>query len=275
MSLSPSTGPERLSATAISLILFGMILTALFLALPLSIIFAQAFSKGWETYIANIQHPETLHAIGLTLIVALLVVPLNIAFGLTAAWAIAFFEFKGRKLLITLAELPFSISPVVAGVSYILVYGNQGLLGPWISATNFKIIFALPGIVLVTLFVTSPFVFREILPLMQLRGSDEEETAVTLGANGWQIFRRVTFPGIRWALLYGAILCTARAIGEFGAVSVVSGNIRGETNTLPLQVELLYNDYNAAGAFAAASVLTLLAVVTLVIKVILEQRLEK
>lgn len=275
MLLAPNNGPEKLSSTAIILIALGAVLTLLFLGLPLIIIFAQAFSRGWEVYIGNILHPETLHAIYLTLIVALLVVPLNIAFGLAAAWAVAFFEFPGRKLLITLAELPFSVSPVVAGVSYILVFGSQGLLGPWLSENDIKIVFALPGIVLVTLFVTSPFVFREILPLMQLRGSDEEETAVTLGANGWQIFRRITFPGIRWALLYGAILCSARAIGEFGAVSVVSGNIRGETNTLPLQVELLYNDYNATGAFAAASVLTLLAVVTMVIKVALERRVEK
>ncbi len=275
MLLAPSNGPEKLSPTAMTLIALGAILTLLFLGLPLIIIFAQAFSRGWGVYTDNITHPETLHAIYLTLIVALLVVPLNIAFGLAAAWAVAFFEFPGRKILITLAELPFSVSPVVAGVSYILVFGSQGLLGPWLSENDIKIVFALPGIVLVTLFVTSPFVFREILPLMQLRGSDEEETAVTLGANGWQIFRRITFPGIRWALLYGAILCSARAIGEFGAVSVVSGNIRGETNTLPLQVELLYNDYNATGAFAAASVLTLLAVVTMVIKVALERRVER
>ncbi len=272
MLLAPNNGPEKPSPTAITLIVLGAVMTLLFLGLPMIIIFAQAFSRGWEVYIENITHPETLHAIYLTVIVALFVVPLNIAFGLAAAWAVAFFEFPGRKLLITLAELPFSVSPVVAGVSYILVFGSQGLLGPWLSENDIKIVFALPGIILVTMFVTSPFVFREILPLMQLRGSDEEETAITLGANGWQIFRRITFPGIRWALLYGAILCSARAIGEFGAVSVVSGNIRGETNTLPLQVELLYNDYNATGAFAAASVLTLLAVVTMVIKVMLERR---
>ena len=272
MLLAPNNGPEKPSPTAITLIVLGAVMTLLFLGLPMIIIFAQAFSRGWEVYIENITHPETLHAIYLTVIVALFVVPLNIAFGLAAAWAVAFFEFPGRKLLITLAELPFSVSPVAAGVSYILVFGSQGLLGPWLSENDIKIVFALPGIILVTMFVTSPFVFREILPLMQLRGSDEEETAITLGANGWQIFRRITFPGIRWALLYGAILCSARAIGEFGAVSVVSGNIRGETNTLPLQVELLYNDYNATGAFAAASVLTLLAVVTMVIKVMLERR---
>jgi sulfate transport system permease protein len=206
------------------------------------------------------------------MLVAVVVVPINIGFGVAAAWAVTRFRFPGKKLLLTAIEIPFSVSPIVAGVTYILLYGGQGLLGPWLAAHDLRIMFSVPAIILVTLFVTSPFVARELIPLMQAQGSEQEEAAATLGARGWQIFRRVTLPNIRWALLYGAILCTARAIGEFGAVSVVSGNIRGETNTLPLQVELLYHDYNAAGAFAAASTLALLALVTLVLKAILESR---
>jgi sulfate/thiosulfate transport system permease protein len=257
------------------LIGFGVVLTAVFIVTPLVVIFAQAFSRGVDVYVANILAPDTLHAIYLTMLVAVVVVPINIAFGVAAAWAITKFSFRGKKLLLTLIEIPFSISPIVAGVTYILLYGAQGLLGPWLIGMEIRIMFALPGIVLVTLFVTSPFVVRELVPLMQVQGSEQEEAAVTLGANGWQTFLRVTLPNIRWALLYGAVLCSARAIGEFGAVSVVSGNIRGQTNTLPLQVELLYHDYNAVGAFAAASTLTLIAIVALFAKVAIEYRLDR
>ncbi len=247
-------------------------LTLLFIVAPLAFIFARAFSSGWEVYAANILHPMTLHAIWLTTVTAIIVVPLNVAFGIAAAWAVAKHRFPGRGILVTIIEIPFSISPIIAGICYLLLYGRQGLLGPWLQANDLQVLFALPGIVLVTMFVTAPFVAREILPLMQAQGTEQEEAAVTLGASGWQVFRRVTLPNIRWALLYGAVLCTARAVGEFGAVSVVSGNIRGQTNTLPLHVELLFNDLNAVGAFAAASTLTLIAVVALVVKSILETR---
>jgi sulfate/thiosulfate transport system permease protein len=247
-------------------------LTLLFIVAPLAFIFARAFSRGWEVYAANILHPMTLHAIWLTTVTAIIVVPLNVAFGIAAAWAVAKHRFPGRGILVTIIEIPFSISPIIAGICYLLLYGRQGLLGPWLQANDLQVMFALPGIVLVTMFVTAPFVAREILPLMQAQGTEQEEAAVTLGASGWQVFRRVTLPNIRWALLYGAVLCTARAVGEFGAVSVVSGNIRGQTNTLPLHVELLFNDLNAVGAFAAASTLTLIAVVALVVKSILETR---
>jgi sulfate/thiosulfate transport system permease protein len=247
-------------------------LTLVFIAAPLVFIFARAFSRGWEVYAANILHPMTLHAIWLTTIVALIVVPVNVAFGVSAAWAVAKHRFPGRGLLVTIIEIPFSISPIIAGICYLLLYGRQGLLGPWLQANDLQVMFALPGIVLVTMFVTAPFVAREVLPLMQAQGTEQEQAAVTLGASGWQVFRRVTLPNIRWALLYGAVLCTARAVGEFGGVSVVSGNIRGQTNTLPLHVELLFNDLNAVGAFAAASTLTLIAIVALVVKALLEGR---
>ncbi|MCC5960119.1 MAG: sulfate ABC transporter permease subunit CysW [Rhodobacteraceae bacterium] len=247
-------------------------LTLLFIAAPLVFIFVRAFAQGWQVYAANILHPATLHAIWLTTITAIIVVPLNVGFGIAAAWAVAKHRFPGRGILVTLIEIPFSISPIIAGICYLLLYGRQGLLGPWLQANDIQVVFALPGIVLVTMFVTAPFVAREVLPLMQAQGSEQEQAAVTLGANGWQIFTRVTLPNIKWALLYGAVLCTARAVGEFGGVSVVSGNIRGQTNTLPLHVELLFNDLNAVGAFAAASTLTLIAVVALVIKAILEGR---
>jgi sulfate/thiosulfate transport system permease protein len=247
-------------------------LTLVFIAAPLVFIFARAFSRGWEVYAANILHPMTLHAIWLTTIVALIVVPVNVAFGVAAAWAVAKHRFPGRGLLVTIIEIPFSISPIIAGICYLLLYGRQGLLGPWLQANDLQVMFALPGIVLVTMFVTAPFVAREVLPLMQAQGTEQEQAAVTLGASGWQVFRRVTLPNIRWALLYGAVLCTARAVGEFGGVSVVSGNIRGQTNTLPLHVELLFNDLNAVGAFAAASTLTLIAIVALVVKALLEGR---
>jgi sulfate/thiosulfate transport system permease protein len=247
-------------------------LTLVFIAAPLAYIFARALSEGGQVYAANILHPMTVHAIWLTTIVAIIVVPLNVAFGIAAAWAVAKHRFPGRQILVTAIEIPFSISPIIAGICYLLLYGRQGLLGPWLQANDLQVMFALPGIVLVTMFVTAPFVAREVLPLMQAQGSEQEQAAVTLGANGWQIFTRVTLPNIKWALVYGAVLCTARAVGEFGGVSVVSGNIRGQTNTLPLHVELLFNDLNAVGAFAAASTLTLIAIVALLIKALLEGR---
>jgi len=254
------------------LIALAVAVTLLIVVAPLVYIFARAFAEGWRVYADNLMHPVTLHAIWLTSIVALIVVPINIAFGIAAAWAIARFRFPGRSLLVTAIEIPFSISPIIAGICYLLLYGRQGLLGPWLQDNDLQVMFALPGIVLVTMFVTAPFVAREVLPLMQAQGSEQEQAAVTLGASGWQVFTRVTLPNIKWALLYGAVLCTARAVGEFGGVSVVSGNIRGQTNTLPLHVELLFNDLNATGAFAAASVLTLLALVALMAKAVLEAR---
>lgn len=254
------------------LIGIAVVLTLLMVVAPLAFIFWQAFSEGWQAYLDNILHPTTLHAIWLTSLVAVIVVPLNIVFGVAAAWAIARFSFRGRGILLTAIEIPFSVSPIIAGIAYLLLYGRQGLLGPLLAEYDLQVLFALPGIVLVTMFVTAPFVAREVLPLMQAQGSEQEQAAVTLGASGWQIFRKVTLPNIRWALLYGAVLCTARAVGEFGGVSVVSGNIRGQTNTLPLHVELLFNDLNAVGAFAAASTLTALALVVLLVKSVLEAR---
>ncbi len=249
----------------------AVVVTLLFIVAPLLLIFDQALAKGLDVFRSNLLHADTLHAVWLTIATALVVVPLNMLFGVAAAWAITKFEFPGKKLLLTTIDIPFSVSPIVAGVCYLLLYGSNGLFGPWLEEANIRVMFSLPAIMLVTLFVTSPFVARELIPLMQVQGRDQEEVAATLGASGWQIFRRVTLPNVKWALLYGAVLCNARAMGEFGAVSVVSGNIRGETNTLPLQVQLLYQDYNATGAFAAASVLTLLAFVTLILKTILER----
>lgn len=254
------------------LIGLALVLTALFVVVPLLYIFHRAFSAGFGVFAGNIFAPDTLHAIWLTALVALITVPVNIGFGIAAAWALARFEFPGRKILLTVIEIPFSISPIIAGICYLLLYGRQGLLGPFLASHDIKILFALPGIVMVTMFVTAPFVVREVLPLMQAQGSEQEQAALTLGASGWQIFRRVTLPNIRWALLYGAVLCGARAVGEFGGVSVVSGSIRGQTNTLPLQIELLFNDLNNVGAFAAASTLTLLALVVLVLKAVMETR---
>lgn len=254
------------------LIGLAVISTILLVVFPLTFIFWQALSQGWRVYAKNVLDPMTLHALWLTLLVAIIVVPVNIAFGIAAAWAVTKHRFPGRGLLVTLIEIPFSISPIIAGICYLLLYGRQGLLGPLLADYNLQIMFALPGIVMVTMFVTAPFVAREVLPLMQAQGSDEEQAAVTLGANGWQIFRRVTLPNIRWALLYGAVLCTARAIGEFGGVSVVSGNVRGQTNTLTLQVDLLFMDLNVVGAFAAASTLTFLALVAMALKAVLETR---
>ena len=269
---APFAQPRSSNWGARALIAIGVILTLIFILAPLLIIFEQAFRKGLDYYIASILHKETLQAIWLTVLTSLFVVPLNLLFGLTAAWAITKFEFRGKKLLLTAIDIPFSVSPIVAGVCYLLLYGAQGLLGPWLVEHDIRVMFSVPAIILVSLFVTSPFVARELIPLMQVQGRDQEEVAATLGASGWQIFRRVTLPNIKWALLYGALLCNARVMGEFGAVSVVSGNVRGQTNTLPLQIQLLYHDYNATGAFAAATVLTLLAVVTLVLKAILERR---
>jgi sulfate transport system permease protein len=243
-----------------------------FLVLPLAAVFGEALRKGGEAYLAAIAEPDAWSALRLTLLAAAIAVPLNTAFGIAAAWAIAKFDFRGKNVLLTLIDLPFSVSPVVSGLVYVLVFGAQGWLGPWLQAHEVKIIFAVPGIVLATMFVTFPFVARELVPLMQAQGRDEEEAAAVLGAGGWQTFWRVTLPNIKWGLLYGVILCNARAMGEFGAVAVVSGHIRGATNTIPLHVEILYNEYQFAGAFAVASLLTLLALVTLAAKSLAEWR---
>jgi sulfate/thiosulfate transport system permease protein len=258
----------------ILLITIALLFLGLFLFLPLILVFASALAEGVAAYFASFRDSATRHAIQLTLLVAAIVVPLNTIFGVAAAWLITKFNFRGKQFLITLIDLPFAVSPVIAGLIFVLLFGAQGLLGPFLQANDIKIIFAVPGIVLATLFITFPFVARELIPLMQEQGTDEEEAAIVLGANGWQTFWRVTLPNIRWGLLYGVILCNARAMGEFGAVSVVSGRIRGMTTTMPLQVEILYNEYKSVPAFAVASLLTLLALVTLVIKTGLEWRLE-
>ena len=252
---------------AISLTFF-----ATFLLLPLFAVFVEAFKKGWEAYLRAIVEPDALSAMRLTLLAAAIAVPLNVVFGIAAAWAIAKHDFRGKQFLITLIDLPFSVSPVIAGLVYVLVFGLQGWFGPWLYEHDIKIIFAVPGIVLATIFVTVPFVARELIPLMQAQGREEEEAALVLGASGWRMFTSVTLPNIKWGLLYGVILCNARAMGEFGAVSVVSGHIRGQTNTMPLHVEILYNEYNFAAAFAVASLLALLALVTLVVKTFVEWR---
>jgi len=243
---------------------------ALFLCLPLAIVIFEAFAKGWETYSAALMQPDAQAAIGLTLLTALATVPLNTLFGLCAAWAVTRFEFFGKSLLMTLIDLPFSVSPVISGLIFVLMFGAQGWFGPWLSEHDIKIIFAVPGIMLATLFITFPFVARELIPLMQEMGSEEEEAALSLGASGWKTFWQITLPNIKWALLYGVLLCNARAMGEFGAVSVVSGHIRGMTNTLPLHVEVSYNEYDFVGAFAGASILAGLAIVTLILKSVLE-----
>jgi sulfate transport system permease protein len=252
---------------AISLAFF-----ASFLLLPLIAVFVEAFKKGWEVYLKAIVEPDALSAMRLTLLAAAFAVPLNVIFGIAAAWAIAKHDFRGKQFLITLIDLPFSVSPVIAGLIYVLVFGLQGWFGPWLHEHDIKIIFAVPGIVLATIFVTVPFVARELIPLMQAQGRDEEEAALVLGASGWRMFTSVTLPNIKWGLLYGVILCNARAMGEFGAVSVESGHIRGQTNTMPLHVEILYNEYNFAAAFAVASLLAMLALVTLVLKTFVEWR---
>jgi len=250
----------------------AMLFLGLFLVVPLAAVFVQAFDKGWGPYWAALQDPDAQTAIRLTLLTAGVSVPLNTIFGIAAAWAIAKFDFPGKSLLVTLIDLPYAVSPVISGMIFVLLFGARGVLGPFLSEHDIKIIFAVPGIVVATMFVTFPFVARELIPLMQAQGSDEEQAAVSLGATGWQAFRRVTLPNVKWGLLYGVILCNARAMGEFGAVSVVSGHIRGKTNTLPLHVEILYNEYNFVGAFAVASILTLLALVTLVLKSLVEWR---
>ena len=244
----------------------------LFLFIPLAAVFTEALKNGLDAYFASFTDPDALAAIRLTLLAASLAVPLNLMFGIAAAWAIAKFEFVGKQVLITLIDIPLAVSPVISGLIYVLLFGAQGWVGPWLAEHDLKIILALPGIVLATTFVTVPFIARELIPLMQSQGREEEEAALTLGASGWQTFTRVTLPNIKWSLLYGVILCNARAMGEFGAVSVVSGHIRGLTNTLPLHVEILYNEYNAVGAFAVASLLTLLAIVTLIVKTIIERK---
>jgi sulfate transport system permease protein len=257
------------------LVRWGLTLLALgalgaFIVLPLAAVFVQAFAKGVPAYLAAIREPDTLSAIKLSLLAAGVSVPLNVVFGVAAAWAIAKFQFKGKNVLVTLIDIPFAVSPVVSGLIFVLIFGAQGWFGEWLSDHDIRIVFAVPGIILATTFVTFPFVARELIPLMQSQGSDEEEAALTLGASGWQMFFKITLPNIRWGLLYGVVLCTARALGEFGAVSVVSGHIRGQTNTLPLHVEILYNEYNYSGAFAVASLLSVIAVITLTVKKFLE-----
>jgi sulfate transport system permease protein len=256
-----------------ALITVALLFLTLFLFVPLVAVFVEALKHGWATYKESIIEPDALAAVKLTLIAAGISVPLNLVFGVAAAWAIAKFEFRGKSVLLTLIDLPFSVSPVIAGLIYVLMFGAQGWFGPWLMDHDIKILFAVPGIVLATIFITFPFVARELIPLMQAQGSEEEEAALVLGASGWATFRRVTLPNIKWGLLYGVILCNARAMGEFGAVSVVSGHIRGETNTMPLQVEILYNEYNFTAAFAIASMLALLALVTLALKSFIEWRL--
>ncbi len=247
----------------------------LFLFVPLAAVFTEALRLGWTAYLSAISQPDALSALRLTLIAAAVAVPLNLVFGVAAGWAIAKFDFRGKNVLLTLIDLPFAVSPVIAGMIFVLLFGRQGWFGPWLIDHDFRIVFAVPGIVLATVFVSFPFVAREIIPVMQAMGREEEEAARVLGASGFQIFRRVTLPNIKWGLLYGVLLCNARAMGEFGAVSVVSGKIRGETNTLPLHVEILYNEYQFQAAFAAASLLAGLAIVTLVLKVVIERRLQQ
>ncbi|TYQ13895.1 UNVERIFIED_ORG: sulfate transport system permease protein [Zoogloea ramigera] len=258
-----------------ALIAVALLFLTVFLFVPLVAVFAEALRKGWEAYVAAIVEEDAISAIKLTLITAAIAVPLNLVFGIAASWCIAKFEFRGKSFLLTLIDLPFSVSPVISGLIYVLLFGAQGWFGEWLYKHDIKILFAVPGIVLATIFVTFPFVARELIPLMQAQGSEEEEAAIVLGASGWNTFRRVTLPNIKWGLLYGVILCNARAMGEFGAVSVVSGHIRGETNTMPLQVEILYNEYNFAAAFAVASLLALLALVTLALKSFISWRLNE
>ncbi len=257
------------------LIAVALAFLTLFLFVPLAAVFTEALKRGWDVYLESITDPDAISAIKLTLIAAGISVPLNLVFGVAAAWAIAKFEFRGKSILLTLIDLPFSVSPVIAGLIYVLLFGAQGWFGEWLAEHDIKILFAVPGIVLATIFITFPFVARELIPLMQQQGTEEEEAALVLGASGWSTFWRVTLPNIKWGLLYGVILCNARAMGEFGAVSVVSGHIRGETNTMPLQVEILYNEYNFTAAFAIASLLALLALVTLAVKSFIEWRLHQ
>lgn len=255
------------------LIIVALAFLTLFLFVPLASVFAEALKKGWDAYIAAILDEDAVSAIKLTLLTAAIAVPLNLVFGVAASWCIAKFDFRGKSILLTLIDLPFSVSPVISGLIYVLLFGAQGWFGGWLQEHNIKILFAVPGIVLATVFVTFPFVARELIPLMQSQGSEEEEAALVLGASGWKTFWHVTLPNIKWGLLYGVILCNARAMGEFGAVSVVSGHIRGQTNTIPLQVEILYNEYQFSAAFAVASLLAMLALVTLALKSFIEWRL--
>ena len=258
-----------------TLISLALVFLSLFLFVPLVSVFVEAFKKGWDVYIAAITEPDAWSAVKLTLTAAVIAVPLNLVFGVAAAWAIAKFDFRGKSVVLTLIDLPFSVSPVIAGLIYVLVFGLQGWFGEWLRDHDLKVIFAVPGIVLATIFVTFPFVARELIPLMQAQGQEQEEAARVLGASGWQTFWKVTLPNVKWALLYGVILCNARAMGEFGAVSVVSGHIRGQTNTLPLHIEILYNEYQFAASFAVASLLAGLALVTLVLKFIVERRVQQ
>ena len=270
---SDSTGdpaPLRWALTLLALAFLG-----LFVVLPLAAVFGQALAKGWEAYWAAISEPDALAAIRLTLLASGIAVLSNLVFGVAAAWAIAKFQFRGKNVLITLIDLPFAVSPVIAGLIYVLVFGARGWFGDWLDAHDIRIVFAVPGIVLATIFVTFPFVARELIPLMQSQGTDEEEAGISLGAGGWQVLFRITLPNVKWSLLYGIILCTARAMGEFGAVSVVSGHIRGQTNTMPLHVEVLYNEYNFAAAFAVASLLAILALVTMAAMSLLEWKMRR
>ncbi len=272
MSTPRSTTESR--TTQIALILVALVFLAFFLLLPLIAVFSEALKQGLPAFFNAITNPDAQSAIWLTLMVAAISVPLNMAFGLAASWAITKFDFKGKSLLLTLIDLPFSVSPVVSGLIFVMLFGAQGYMGPWLAEHDVKIIFAVPGIILATVFITFPFVARELIPLMQEQGRTDEEAAISLGASGWQTFWHVTLPNVRWGLLYGVLLCNARAMGEFGAVSVVSGHIRGETNTMPLHVEILYNEYDFVGAFAVASLLAALALVTLVAKSVLEWRFD-
>jgi sulfate transport system permease protein len=274
MSVMPRGAGPAVEPRAVRWVLIGttLLFLALFLALPLAVVLAGALADGVGVYVAALRDPDALAAIRLTLLTAAIAVPLNVIFGVAAAWAIAKFSFRGKQVLVALIDVPFTVSPVIAGMTFVLLFGAQGWFGPWLADHGIRIVFAVPGIVLATVFVTVPFVARELIPLMEEQGTEEEEAAVVLGASGWQAFRRVTLPNIRWALLYGVIVCTARAMGEFGAVSVVSGHIRGLTNTVPLHVEILYNEYHLAAAFAVASLLALLGVVTLVGRSVVEWR---
>jgi sulfate transport system permease protein len=268
--VTPGRVPANLAGGL--LLVIALLYLGVLVVLPLLVVFVEALAKGGAAYLAALGDPDTLSALRLTFLVALITVPMNLAFGVAAAWAIAKFDFRGKNILITLIDLPFAVSPVISGLIYVLVFGARGWLGPWLTAHNIHVIFAVPGIILATTFVTFPFVARELIPLMQTQGTEEEQTAISLGASGWQAFWHVTLPNIRWGLLYGVLLCNARAMGEFGAVSVVSGHIRGLTTTLPLQVEIFHNEYNPVAAFSAASILAMLALVTLIAKGVLERR---
>ena len=277
-SVEPAYTPKAITEPLwlkVTLILIALTFAFLFLLIPLAVVFTEAFRKGWQTYALAISDPDALSAIRLTLITAAIAVPANLIFGVAASWAIAKFEFRGKSILLTLIDLPFSVSPVISGLIYVLLFGAHGWFGAWLMEHDIQILFAVPGIVMATVFVTFPFVARELIPLMQTQGNEEEEAALVLGASGWRTFWHVTLPNIKWGLLYGVILCNARAMGEFGAVSVVSGHIRGETNTMPLQVEILYNEYNFAAAFAVASLLACLALVTLALKSFIEWRIHR